>query len=577
MNQTQSLQVTAHFDNRSTRDVTGRALYEVNDSAMLEVTDQGVVRSLSVPGKAVVMVRYAGKVGTLNVAIPAGTSVDPYPASEHFIDQHVFANLETLGIPASPICDDATFLRRVTLDIAGRIPTLTETKEFLASTEPNKREDVVDRLLTSPDYADYFANKWTTLLKNRRDENSDIAANFAFHAWLRDTLLTNRPYHQMVRELLAATGTVLGNPPVAWYKRVKDPKTQIEDVAQLFLGVRMQCAQCHHHPFERWSQDDYYALTAFFSRVGRKPSGVQNEDLIFHQRGIATAINPRTGQTVQPAALGDAYAGIPADKDPRLVLADWMSNPENPFFGKALVNRYWKHFMGRGLVEPEDDLRDTNPATNPELLDALERYFVESNFDLKGLVRAITTSSVYQLSSAVLGANEHDRQNYSRFYPRRMSAEVMLDNFDQMTGARTDFPNLPRGTRAVALPDNSYNASSAFLRVFGRPENESVCECERVQSASLAQSLHMLNAGEIQSKLSVGGGRAETLAKSEISIDDKISELYLTALSRPPTEAERNEARAYLLEAGSDVRQLRTRLEDVIWALVNTKEFLFNH
>ncbi len=500
-NSHQQLQAIAHYDDNSSRDVTQLSLYEANDSAMVQVTDEGLVTALDIPGKAAVMVRYQGQVSVYGVAVPLGADVERVPPPNNFIDEFVFANLLELGIPPAAVCDDATFLRRVTLDIAGRLPTQAETQEFLASTAPDKRNAVIDRLVRSPDYADYFANKWTSLLKNRRDEKSDITSNFAFHAWIRDSLLANLPYDQLVRELLAATGTVIGNPAVAWYKRVKEPKEQLEDVAQLFLGVRMQCAQCHHHPFERWSQNDYYALSAFFSQVGRKPTDVRGEDLIFHKRGVATAKNTKTGESIPPAALGDDVGVIPPDADPRLELADWMSGQDNEFFAKALVNRYWKHFFSRGLVEPEDDIRDTNPPTNPKLLAALEKHFIESGFDLQELVRVITQSQAYQLASEPNDHNIRDRQNYSRFYPRRLQAEVLLDAIDQLTDARTDFANLPGGTRAVALPDNSYNASSPFLRVFGRPQSESVCECERVQSASLAQSLHLINASDIKSKL----------------------------------------------------------------------------
>ena len=259
----------------------------------------------------------------------------------------IFARSE---FPPSAVCDDSTFLRRVTLDIVGRLPTEKETQEFLAAEQSNKRDELVQRLLKNPGYADFFASKWTPLLKNRRDEASDITANFAFHAWMRDSLLANVPYDQIVRELLAATGTVVGNPPVAWYKRVKDPKEQLEDIAQLFLGVRMQCAQCHHHPFEKWSQDDYYSFAAFFSQIGRKPTGTRGEDMIFHKRGIATAVNVKSGDVLKPAVLGESVGEIAADEDPRLQLADWMSSESNPFFAKALVNRYWKHFFKRMVM-----------------------------------------------------------------------------------------------------------------------------------------------------------------------------------------------------------------------------------
>ncbi|NND99998.1 MAG: DUF1553 domain-containing protein, partial [Pirellulaceae bacterium] len=441
------------------------------------------------------------------------------------------------------------------------------------------------RLLSSPDYADYFANKWTTLLKNRRDANSDITSNFAFHAWIRDSLLENKSYDALVRELLAATGTVIANPAVAWYKRVKEPKQQLEDVAQLFLGVRMQCAQCHHHPFERWSQDDYYGFAAFFSQVGRKPTSVAGEDLIFHKRGLAGMKNIKSGKTVLPAALGDSVGEISPDEDPRLHLATWMAGSDNPFFAKAVVNRYWKHFFKRGLIEPEDDIRDTNPPTNPELLAALEDHFLSSRYDLKELVRVITRSKAYQLSAQPNEYNVADHQNYSRYYPRRLQAEVMLDAIDQLSGAKTSFANLPAGTRAVALPDNSYNKASPFLKVFGRPESSSVCECERVQSASLAQSLHLMNASDIKSKLATSSGRAATLVKDKATPDEQVDVLYQAAFSRKPTDEERKIAVDYLTaprtdKSGKPVNEsiaARDNLQDLLWALINTKEFLFNH
>ena len=581
----QQLKAVARYSDGSERDVTGLALYESNDKAMADVTAGGLVKILDIPGKVAVMVRYQGTVAVFNASVPLGAPVENLPPSRNFVDDLVFANLKEIGVPPSAVCDDATFLRRVSLDIAGRLPTQEEAKAFFASPDADKRDQVIDSLLRSPEYADYFANKWTALLKNRRDDASDITSNFAFYAWVRDSLLANKPYDQIVRELLAATGTVIANPPVAWYKRVKEPKQQLEDVAQLFLGVRMQCAQCHHHPFERWSQDDYYSLSAFFTQVGRKASATRGEDLIYHKRGVAGAANIKTGIVLKPAALGAVIPTIAPDEDPRLKLADWMSDKGNPFFAKAVVNRYWKHFFRRGLIEPEDDIRDTNPPTNPELLSALEQHFLASGFDLKELVRVITRSTAYQLSAVPNESNAADAQNYSRYYPRRLQAEVMLDAIDDLTGTRTDFPNLPTGTRAIALPDNSYNNASPFLKVFGRPENESVCECERVQSSSLAQSLHLMNAGDIKSKLATGNGRADRLAKSEAPVEERIRELYLVAFSREPRADELKVAVDFLAEprvdsAGSAIDPQRASVEncqDLIWALINTKEFLFNH
>ncbi len=585
MQQQQQLVALAKFSDGTIRDVTQRALFESNSTAMANVSDTGLVNIHDLPGKVSVMMRYQGKVAVFTAAVPLGKIVEQLPQVNNFVDKYLFANLQELGIPPSPICDDATFLRRVSLDIAGRLPTQQEADEFQNSTQPDKRQQVIERLLRSPGYADYFANKWTTLLKNRRDDASDITSNFAFHAWMRDGLLANVPYDQMVRELLAATGTVIENPPVAWYKRVTDTKQQLEDVAQLFLGVRLQCAQCHHHPFERWSQDDYYSLEAFFSQVGRKPTGTRGEDLIFHKRGIATAKNVKTGEALKPAAFGDDVGEITADQDPRLNLANWMGDKQNPFFAKALVNRYWKHFFKRGLIEPEDDIRDTNPPTNPELLTALEQHFISSGYGLKDLVRVITNSSAYQLSAIPNEHNLTDTQNYSRFYPRRLQSEVLLDCINDLTAATTPFANLPAGTRAVALPDNSYNKASEFLRVFGRPESLSVCECERDQSANLAQSLHLLNSTEIKNKLSTNSGRAAELAKSELPDEEKISELYLFAFARKPTEQELTIAMSYLAEIPLDAdgnpveknKAAHENFQDLIWALMNTKEFLFNH
>ena len=579
------LEAIAHYSDGSSRDVTRLALFESNDPALAEVTHSGRVTAKDLPGNVSVMVRYQGRVAVFRGSIPLAAPIDELPPARNFVDELVFANLRTLGIPPSAVCDDSTFMRRAALDIAGRLPTAEEISEFLASERADRRERYVDELLRSPQYADYFANKWTALLKNRRDEASDITSNFAFHAWIRDSLLTNVPYDQLVRELLAATGTVIANPAVAWYKRVKEPKQQMEDVAQLFLGVRMQCAQCHHHPFERWSQDDYYGLTAFFTRVGRKPTDTRGEDQIFHSRGIAQAKNAKTGRLVLPRALGDDVGPIAAEEDPRLRLADWLRGGDNPYFAESLVNRYWKHFFGRGLIEPEDDIRDTNPPSNPELLDALAEHFVDSGYDLKQLVRTITTSATYQLSSVPNRYNLADTQNFSRFYPKRLQAEVLLDAIDELTGATTQFANLPAGTRAIALPDNSYNKSSPFLKVFGRPENQSVCECERVESASLAQSLHLINAADIRGKLATAGGTADRLAEDPRPLEERIADLYRLAFSREPTAQELETAASFFAEPRIDasrkpidaVQSAKHNFQDWLWAMINSKEFLFNH
>ena len=581
----QGLRAIARHVDGSTRDVTALALYESNDRARAEVDSAGLVTVGSIPGTAAVMVRFQGQVAVATCTVPHGPSLAELPTPRNFIDEHVFERCRAVGVPLSPECDDATFLRRVSLDVTGSIPTAAEAEAFRADSAPDKRERLVDRLLASPGYADWFANKWTALLKNRRDDASDTVSNFAFHSWVRDSLLANKPYDRFVRELLAATGTIVENPPVAWYKRVKEPKDQIEDVAQLFLGVRIGCAQCHHHPFERWSQDDYHGLAAYFSQVGRRSTSTRGEDLIFHKRGVAAAVNPKTSARISPSALGTPEGPIPADEDPRLRLADWLVRPDNPFFARALVNRYWKHFLGRGLVEPEDDLRDTNPPTNPALLDGLAESFRQSKYDLKSLVRAIVLSRTYQTSAVPLEGNADDLQHFSHFLPRRLPAEVLLDSIDAVTGSSTTFANLPAGTRAIALPDTSYNRSSPFLQVFGRPDGQSVCECERVQSSSLSQSLHLLSAADIKGKLSADGGRADRLSKDNSTDPDRIREVFLATFARLPSDAEMAQAVGVIAEPRTspdgqplpEPQARRENLEDLLWALLNAKEFLFNH
>jgi hypothetical protein len=359
----------------------------------------------------------------------------------------------------------------------------------------------------------------------------------------------------------------------------------MEDTAQLFLGQRLQCAQCHHHPFEKWSQQDYYGFSAFFSQVTRKPGAQPGEEVIYHKRGNATATNKKTKQPVKPAALGATPVSLTPDDDPRQSLVDWMTSKDNPFFARSLANRYWKHFFNRGLVDPEDDMRETNPPTNPELLDALGKHFAASGYDLKDLIRTICRSQTYQLSAVPNQYNKIDKQFFSRFYPRRLSAEVLFDAVNAVTKSESKFDGLPPGTRAVQLPDNSFNAGSYFLTVFGRPEMSSSCECERSGDASLAQSLHLINARDIQEKISANNGRAALLANdSQRSDEQKIRELYLWVYARDPDAAELALAKKYL-EAKPTAKDAtpgalpnpRQAYEDIVWALINTKEFLFNH
>ena len=581
----QQLVVVATYTDGHTEDVTRGALFEANDKDIAATDNSGRVTMTGQTGDVAVMVRYQAKVATFVAAVPLGEKVENLPVAKNFVDQLVFKKLVKVGMPPSPVCDDATFLRRVTLDIGGRTPTSAEVEKFLADKSADKRDKWIDQLLDSTDYADYFANKWAALLRNKRVAPTHTRGTYAFYNWIRDSLVLNKPYDVFVREILAASGDIGQNPPVAWYRQVNNMTSQLEDTAQLFLGTRLQCAQCHHHPYEKWSQSDYYSFGAFFSQVGRKPSGQPGEEIVFARRAVPTSQNKKNSQTVKPAGLGAPPLDIIADEDARHALADWMSAKDNRFFAHSLANRYWKHFFNRGLVEPEDDMRETNPATNPELLDALAKYFIESGFDMKALVRAITRSTTYQLSAIPNDFNKVDKHYYSRYYPKRLTAEVLFDAINVVTKSEPTWAGLPPGTRAVQLPDNSYNASSYFLTVFGRPDSSSSCECERSQDASLAQSLHLLNSKDIQAKLAADTGRAAVLATDDKRTDDdKLRELYNWAYARNPESYETELAKQHLdkvlkkeADAAKKPAAKRHAYEDIVWALVSSKEFLFNH
>ena len=572
----QQVSVIATYSDGSVEDVTRAAVFESNDPEMASVSETGLVELGSVVGDVAVMTRYQGHVSVFRADIPlARKSGEPSPSypetSDNLVDELVWGKLRSLGVPVSSRCDDSTFLRRVTLDIAGRLPTVEEATQFLADSSSHKREAVVDQLLASGDYADHFAAKWNAILRNRRSGDQLQFTTLAFHQWIRDSVLSNQPYDQFVREIVTASGSVASHPPVAWFQQVPDTNQRIEDAAQLFLGQRIQCARCHHHPYEKWSQADYTQLSAFFVTISKKKDGDPNEPIFFSRVGAATAVDPNSGQNLMPAGLDAEAVAIDSRDDPRVAFAEWMTEPENPFFARALVNRYWKHFLGRGLVEPEDDLRVTNPPSNPELLDGLASYFVESGFDTKSLIRLIVTSHTYQLDSDALEDNLGDRRSYSRYYPKRLQAEVLLDSIDRVTQSPTRFAGMPPGTRAVALPDTNF--SSYFLTVFGRPQSTTACECERSQEANLSQSLHLLNSGEIQGKLSSDTGRAAKLASDPRSDQEKIQELYRIALCRLPNDAELKTTLTYV----SSKEHRREAYEDVIWSLINSKEFLFNH
>jgi len=575
----QQITTLATYSDGTVEDVTRMALYEANDTEMAEATVKGLIKTLDLAGEVAIMARYQGEVSTYRATIPLGADVSGLPAEKNLVDTAVFGKLKLLGIPASPVADDATFLRRVYVDVTGTLPKAEEAASFLADTDPSKRDKVIDRLLDSPEYADYFTNKWNMVLRNKKRGTDDTGSTYAFHRWIWNSLYTNKPYDEFVREIIAASGQWTESPGVVWYREVDQVNEQVEDTAQLFLGLRIQCARCHHHPFEKWSQNDYYGFSAFFSRVAKKTITVPGflrtarDRRIVHNPGAASAKNPRSGETLKPTGLGSPALEIPADHDPRQYLADWMARNDNPFFAHALVNRYWKHFFDPGIVEPEDDMRATNPPSNPKLLNGLAEHFIASKFDLKGLIRMICRSNTYQLSSLPNDHNLKDKQNFSRYYPKRLTAEVLYDAFHQVTASTQAYSGLPTGTRAVQLPDPS--KGPYFLKVFGQPQADTACECERSQEANLAQSLHLLNSSEVQNKIAGANGRASKLAADkERSDQDKLTELYRWVYSRQPDAVELKIATAHLAK---HEKNRKVAWEDIIWALINTKEFLFNH
>lgn len=609
----QRLIVLAHLTDGAIRDVTQLSRFEPNQEALLTASEDGVVSAVR-SGVAAVMIRYQAHVGVFQATVPTGERIGTQPEPLNFVDRLVFEQHQRLGIPTSNDCDDATFIRRVTIDIAGRLPTLEEVSAFVTDTAPKKHAKLIDRLLASDDYADYFAGKWAAMLHNRRNEKDPREPTQAFYRWIREAIHENRPYDELVRDVLTATGQETENPSVHWYRTANEPSTQLEDVSQLFLGLRIQCARCHHHPFEKWSQTDYSGMAAFFSRlkVEAPPKGKKQKSkpplTVSLVPGKAEARHPGTSQPVPATPLESSPVSIREKDDPRAALVNWMTHRDNRFFARVFANRYWKHFLGRGLVEPEDDLRATNPPTNPALLDALAQHFIHSEFDMREMIRVICHSRTYRLSSAPVGANEQDEQNYSRFLPRRLNAEVLLDSIDLLTLTKTRFSGVPADTRAIQLPDNQ--SGSYFLSTFGRPAGLTVCECERRGTATLAQLLQMINSPEILEK--VAGERARQLSTDKRPHEERIRELYQIALARQPRQKELSAVRSYLknrgllddrpldeaASGGDTDRPQREREQksspgpdrstpdretahqayaDLIWALINTKEFQFNH
>jgi hypothetical protein len=585
-NTKQQFAVYAHYNNGLVEDITRRALYDSNEGEIAVVDNGGLVRTLGMSGEAAIMARYQGFVTVFRATVPSGSQVPEYKFdAKTVVDRFTLKKWQQLGLAPAELCSDEDFIRRVSLDITGTLPTPTQIKEFLADTDAAKRDKLIDRLVETPEYTYYFANKWADILRVKRRNQADRAqGTFGFHQWIRESIAADKPHDQFAREILTATGDMVKSPTATWYTELEKPEQFVDDTAQVFLGQRIACAQCHHHPYEKWSQDDYWGMAAFFARVGRKPiakagqtqPGQQPRQFIF-TRSSGTVANKRTGQAAVMKALDGEPVVCGTDEDPRQKLVDWMVDPKNPFFAKAVANRYWAHFFGRGIVDPLDDMRMTNPPSNPELLDALAQDLIANKYSLKTLVKTICKSRTYQLSSTPNEWNKNDKQNFARHYPRRLGAEVLFDAVCQVTGSPTAFNGLPQDAhapkRAIMLPDESF--SSYFLDVFGRPQRISACECERSSEANLAQALQMLNSDEVQGKLARQGGRASLLVKDPRPDAEKVEELFLWTFGRKPTQEDLNFALTHIQKMqAKNTPQLG--YENIVWALLNSKEFAFN-
>jgi len=580
----QQLAVYAHYSDGSREDITRRAQYESNDTDIATVSESGLISTNNVTGQAGIMARFNGHVTVFRATVPRAGEPAPFEFKEQtVVDKFTRKKWKELGIAPSELCSDEVFIRRVYLDITGTLPDAKDILAFVADKDPAKRDKLIDKLVETPEYAYFFANKWADILRvKRRNIAGRAYGTFAFHTWIRESITADKPYNEFVRDIICAIGDEAKSPPTVWYKEVKTPENFVDDVSQVFLGQRLACANCHHHPYEKWSQDDYWGIAAFFGRVGFKnvptPGVVnnqQNQKQVLFVRTAGNVQNKRSGQTAPMKPLDADPVTAGSDEDPREKFVSWMTSPKNPFFAKAVANRYWAHFFGRGIVDPIDDMRVTNPPSNPELLDALAQNLIDNKYSLKALIKTICKSRTYQLAAEPNEFNRTDKQSFARYYPKRLQAEVLFDAVTKLTDSPTSFPGLPTDkfapNRAIMLPDESFQ--SYFLDVTGRPQRISACECERVNEASLAMTLHLLNSQEVQDKIARSSGRADQLAKDTRPDAEKVTELFLLATGKKPSEDKLKLALDHIAKHEKNKKQA---YENIIWALINTKAFLFN-
>lgn len=567
--ETQQINVRAFYSDGTNRDVTSLAYFSSNNDNSAPIDQQGVVTAAN-RGESFIMARFeTHTVGTHFITLPKGLEFQwQEVAANNYIDDLMYEKFKKLRIQPSELCSDEEFLRRAHLDIVGVLPTVEEYQTFLANKEANKREQLVDDLLARKEFVEMWVMKWAELLQVRTTRQISYKPMLRYYNWIQERIANNVPMDKMVQELLGASGGTFENAATNYYQMEGDPKKVAENVAQVFMGMRIQCTQCHNHPFDRWTMDDYYSFAAFFSQIGRKRGEDPREQIIYN-RGSGDVRHLVGNRVMQPKFLGGEVPDVKG-KDRRVVLAQWLASSDNPYFAKNLANIVWHHFFGQGIINEVDDVRVSNPAVNPELLDMLGEKFTEYDYDFKKLVRDICTSRTYQLSTSTNTTNASDTKNFSHASLRRVRAEILLDMISQATDTKNKFSGLPAGARAVQIANG--NTSTYFLSTFGRAKRESVCACEVKVEPNLSQALHLLNGDTLHSKIGQGNIIGKML-EAKVPPEQIIDELYIRCLTRRPTEKEKRKLMDFL----SREENPKQYLEDVFWALLNSREFVFNH
>ena len=567
--ETQQVTVVARYSDGTDRDVTHLALFLTNNENSASISETGLVKA-GARGEAYVMARFATHtVGSQYIVLPKGLQFTfPQEPPANYVDELVNAKLQKLRIAPSPVCSDEIFLRRIYLDLTGLLPTVEDYERFMTSTDPEKRNKLIDELLEKKEFTEIWVQYWAEWLMVRSSNVISYKAMLLYYNWLADQIGRNVPLDKMTQDLLSASGGTFKTPATNFYQNETDILKVSENVAQVFMGMRIQCAQCHNHPFDRWTMDDYYSFAAFFSQVGRKGGEDYRETIVFNSGG-GDVRHPVGGRVMPPVFLGGGPADV-AGKDRREVMAMWLASPQNPYFAKNFANRVWSHFFGIGIIDPVDDVRISNPATNPELLDELAKRFTASNYDFKQLVRDICRSKSYQRSTERNESNQTDDKNFAHANLRRIRAESLLDCISQVTGTKEKFRGLPLGARAVQIADG--RTSTYFLTTFGRATRDTVCSCEVKMEPTLSQALHLLNGDTTNARIQQGKVIDKYL-EAKLEPMQIVEKLYISTLSRKPTEAE-VASLSPSFAMGTNVKQ---SLEDLFWSLLNSREYLFNH